>query len=351
MIQQHLGVWFWRGPEPPLTKFDYPALLSFNALGGGAAPLFIMLAGMGCALLASRRRAGVDRTLVVRGLVLMGFGYLLSVGTPSWMGWRTWFVLHLMGFGMCLTPLFRRLSPKWLLVSAIAVLAATPLVQAALETPHYLNNARMAGHVDFIVGGPIVAGGHLRLALAEGQFPVFPWFSLFLAGLATGRLVVERRLKPVLIVAGAALVLGLTMIGLYFGGVEFARDARRVFGMNVPFFPATVAFVAAIGGLCALTVVGIIALERRRPFKDTSVLVVLGRSSLTLLLVHVWVFRQIRPLNLWRSLEPVQVLGAITVVLIVLGFVTHLWRRIDYRYGAEWVLRQAARLAAPRKRA
>ena len=36
MIEQHLGVWLWRGPGPgeSMAK-DYLGLLIFNALGGG----------------------------------------------------------------------------------------------------------------------------------------------------------------------------------------------------------------------------------------------------------------------------------------------------------------------------
>src|SRR5690606_20795062 len=99
MIEQHLGVWLWRGPGPGGRMADYPGLLVFNALGGGAAPAFVTLAGIGASLLASKRERP-DRTLALRGIAILGFGYLLSALTPSWFSWQSWFVLHLMGLGM-----------------------------------------------------------------------------------------------------------------------------------------------------------------------------------------------------------------------------------------------------------
>src|SRR5690606_2353965 len=107
MIEQHLGVWLWRGPNPGESMTDYPGLLVFNALGGGAAPAFVTLAGIGASLLISKRETP-DVTLILRGIVVVAFGYLLSALTPSWFTWQSWFVLHLMGFGMLVTPLLRR---------------------------------------------------------------------------------------------------------------------------------------------------------------------------------------------------------------------------------------------------
>lgn len=343
MIQQHLGVWFWVGAPPGQTKFDFPGLLAFNALGGGAAPMFIILAGIGCSLLGVRRSSGVPRTLVIRGIVLMGFGYLLSILTPSWFSWRTWFVLHLMGFGMVAASVLYRRSVRTLMVIAAAIIVAAPLLQSALDTPNYFNNARMVGHANSIIGGPILPGGHLRLAAVEGQFPIFPWLGLFLVGLAAGQWIVQERFAVLLKVGLAGVALGLLMMALYFGGADFAQQARRVFGMNIPFFPSTVAFVLAIGGLCLAVIGGVLMWERRHSLKEGGPLVSLGRASLTLLLLHVWFFREVRPFGLWRVLEPAEVFLAVVLVLVICAVLAQLWRRIDYRYGAEWLLRTAAK--------
>jgi len=343
MMQQHLGVWFWVGPDKAAgeTNFHYPVLLAFNALGGGAAPMFIILAGAGCALLMARRSGSVDRMLVLRGLTLMAFGYLLNLLTPSWFSWRSWYVLHLMGLGMCLVPFLRRLSNRTLLGVALAIIVAAPLLQSWLETPKYMSNARMAGWVDGRPGTAILPGGALRLAAVEGQFSVFPWMALFVSGFVAGRWVLKQEFSRIIALGAISVAVGGLMLGLYFGKVGFARDLQRVFGFNIPFFPSTTSTILVIGGLVMLSIGAIFAFEKRRPLGSGHIMVCLGRASLTLLLLHVWVFRELRPGGLWKTLEPTDVALVMIPVILVFALLAQQWRKVDYRYGAEWLLRIA----------
>lgn len=340
MIEQHLGVWLWAGPAKGETMTDYPGLLVFNALGGGAAPAFVTLAGIGSSLLVSKR-ASPDRSLVLRGLAVMGFGYLLSFMTPSWFDWRvSWFVLHLMGFGMLTTPLWRRLPSSVLLGLAFVVLAATGFVQAWLSVPLELHNDYMAGRAP---NSP-EQWTALRLAVAEAQFPIFPWFSFYLTGLVCGRWVSEGKLDTIATLASG--VLGLGLCGVIVRGIVAAPKASvlgRSIALNVPFFPASPTLVALLLAIVLIGIWAVLALERRRPISDHNPLITLGRASLTLLLVHVWLFREAtRPIGVWQALD----LASSTAVLI--GFIlfaivaTRLWQKFDYRFGAEWLLRKLA---------
>ena len=200
MIEQHLGVWLWRGPDPGHGVGEYMHLIAFNALGGGAAPLFVTLAGVGSALFIARQKPHLDRTLAIRGLVLMGFGLVLNLITPSWFSWGSWFVLHMMGFAIALSAVWRRL-PTWaVLALTVAVLVGTAFIQDALGTPARLSNPRMRDLA--------LPGGALRLALAEGQFPIFPWLAFFLAGVVSGRWIVANRRRNILGLGLACLALG-----------------------------------------------------------------------------------------------------------------------------------------------
>jgi uncharacterized membrane protein len=345
MIEQHVGVWLWTGPERGKDVFDYPVLVAFNALGGGAAPLFILLAGVGSALLI-QKRPSPDRTLVLRGLTVMGFGYLLSLATPSWFTWRSWFVLHLMGFGIALAPLFRRLPTKALWGLVVLLLVATPFVQEWLQTPGELSNPRMAGWADGRPGsGDVVAGGHLRLALAESQFPILPWLSIYVAGLACGRLIVEKKLREIRGVAITCLVLGGGMALLWFGGLRSNRldVLERALRLNVPFFPASAVEVLLLLGVGTLALYVGQIVERRVQLSERGVLVVLGRASLTLLLLHVFLFREVsRPLDLWQSLSPGYALSWMIGFVVVAAIACRMWQRTRYRFGAEWLLRKLA---------
>jgi uncharacterized membrane protein len=338
MIEQHLGAWLWKVPAGHKV-WDFPLLVGVNALGGGAAPAFITVAGVGAALFLPGR-ARPDRAMFLRGLIVMGFGLLLNLLAPNWFSWRSWFVLHLMGFGMATTPLWRRLSSRALLAVASAVLLATPLLLAALDTPGYLPGRRMAGYSGEF-GGEVLPGAVWRLAFAEGQFPIFPWLSLYLAGLVAGRAVAEGEQAPIVRLGLAGLGFGGAGLAAFALGVPGVVDLPRYFKFNVPFFPATPAFILAIGGLVLLTLAAFIAFERRHPMSSRGPLVVLGRASLTLLLGHVVLFREGgMAFGFWKRFEAGETLAILGAVFVLAVILCRAWQRSGYAYGAEWLLRR-----------
>ncbi|EDM75502.1 hypothetical protein PPSIR1_31513 [Plesiocystis pacifica SIR-1] len=371
MIEQHLGVWLWEGPAVGETMAHYPGLLVFNALGGGAAPAFVTLAGIGSSLLARKREQrgeSPDLTLVLRGLALLGFGYLLSALTPSWFSARSWFVLHLMGVGMLTTPLWRRLPTPALLAAALAILGSAGALQAHFDVPLRLDNPYMSGRSPL---SPDAWAG-LRIATLEGQFPIFPWLSFFLAGLACGRWVLvdaepreqAKELRKIAALGGGAIGLGLVGVALRYsvaaGAVKTTALARSV-ALTVPFFPASPTLAALLLGLVLLGIWALMAWDRWRPLGENHPLVTLGRASLTLLIVHVWLFRELTRVDgwwqehvgafawlsqwthAWHQLSVNQGFAVIGVFVVFAVFASRAWQTVDYRYGAEWLLRKVAR--------
>jgi len=335
MMEQHMGVWLYAtGPREAVSSL----LIGFNALGGAAAPLFVTLAGVGTSL-SLRRPGRGDGLLIRRGLVVLGFGYLLSALVPSWFTIRSWFVLHMMGVAMATAPLWRRLSTRGLIAVAALVVAATPLLQTWLNTPPWLTNARMALKPPF----DELAGGHLRVAFAEGQFPIFPWLSMFLVGMAAGRLLAADDRRGVRRLATGTLIVGLTLaaIGQFAG--PFTAPWKRVVGLPLGFFPATSAVIVLLQAVVLWLITIAAWIETRAPWERRSAMVCLGRISLTLLLVHVVVFRELtRPIGVWQALDATQSLAVIGLWTLLCALVAKAWQRIDYRYGAEWSLRKLA---------
>jgi uncharacterized membrane protein len=343
MIEQHLGVWLWRGPGPGESMArDYLGLLIFNALGGGAAPAFVTLAGIGSSLLATSRMVrgqDPDKTLALRGIAVLGFGYLLSFLTPSWFTWKSWFVLHLMGLGMLLTPALRRLPTSAILGLALVILAATGFVQAALDVPLSLDNEYMAGRSR---RSPLEWTG-LRIMVAEGQFPIFPWFAFYLAGLACGRWIASGELQRIWLLAAG--VGAFASVGLLLRSLSPAATsvAGRSTALAVPFFPASPTLVSLLLAVVLLGIWAMMAWDRRRPLHDNNPIVTLGRASLTLLILHVWLFREAtRPIGVWQSLELRPAFAVLVGFLLFAVIGARLWQRADYRFGAEWLLRKLA---------
>lgn len=345
MIEQHVGIWLWDQPRLRFAELvkQYPLHFAFNALGGGAAPLFVTLAGVGSALFVAANRPRTDSTLVRRGVTLMGFGLALNLLTPSWFSWGSWFVLHMMGFAMALAPVWRKMSTRTLLTLCIVVLAATVGVQEWLETPLKLDNARMRDVT--------MPGGPFRLALAESQFPILPWLTFYLAGFASGRWISDREPGHVAKLGGAfalAGALGLLVVQL---GLVNGSVAIRALRLAVPFFPASPTTVCLLLGGVLLLIAAVFWIENRRSISANNPLVTLGRTSLTLLILHVWLFRELsrrvfisaeRPTGLWHGLEASTALAVIFAFVIVATIASRYWQRVGYRFGAEWLLRRVA---------
>jgi uncharacterized membrane protein len=281
----------------------------------------------------------------------MLFGFLLNVVTPRWFSWGSWFVLHTMGFAMALAPLWRRVSTRALVGATVLVLAATPFIQTWLDTPLQLTNPRMAD-LD-------LPGGPLRLAVAEGQFPIFPWLAFYLAGFASGRWIADGRGRNVALLGASIMAASaLGHLAWRLGAFAFAPKLLvwRAFGLQLTFFPATVAIAGLLLGGALLFIAGAFWLEERRPLRADHPLVTLGRGSLTLLMLHVPLFRELtRPidfqlggmhiafdLGLWRALSAPATLTVVLCLVALATWATWVWQRHGYRYGAEWALRRLA---------
>lgn len=352
MIEQHLGVWLWKGLDPGVSLATVPHLFAINALGGLAAPSFITLAGIGAALLTQRATAGdaiLDRTLRRRGGLLLGFGLLLDLLAPSWFTWRSWFVLHLMGFGLLTTPLWRRLSDGALIGATIAVLVSTPLLQASFDVPLRIHNEHMAG---LGPSGQPLPWSPLRGALVDSQFPIFPWLAPFLLGTWAGRRLAVADRRAVVWASVVLIALGAVLAAIHGVGVPFARALPRVFRFPVPFFPATPPTILVLTGTALACTLLLDRAARAGWLGPDHPLVPLGRASLTLLLLHVPMFREwTRPLGLWQSLDVTATSLILLGVLVSATVLAGLWARVDYRFGAEWWLRALSagsmRVAAP----
>ncbi len=350
MMEQHMSIWLYRAP-PGKTILSEPVLKAFQAGGGVAAPLFVTLAGLGTSLLIrkqlrSGRRTGLalDLLLARRGLALMLFGLLLNLITPSWFSPGSWFVLHLMGFAMALAPAWRRLPSAVLLALALTVLGGTVGLQNWLDTPFVLGNGRMRN-----TGMP---GGALRLAFAEGQFPIFPWLSMFLSGMVVGRWIAAGQRARVLKLAGVTLTLGAGLAACYVltrGGVlpKFLLEDPwvRLFRIRGSFYPASPPIILLLHTIVLLLLALVLRLEAIWPRSSNAWMVALGRTSLTLLILHVYVFRELSRLpvlDLWQNVPSVAgTLGIIFAWTFVTAWLARLWERVGYRFGAEWLLRKA----------
>lgn len=333
MMEQNIGIWLWR-PDGSMHFFNHPFLFSLNGIGGFAGPLFITLAGISAALFVHTHPL-VDRTLILRGVVIMLFGYLMNFLTPGFFSMGSWFTLHMIGFAILLTPLFRRLPSGHVILLALIITLATGWLHSFLDTPSALSEHRMRA-----LNYP---GGMFRLMVAEGHYPIFPWLAFFLAGLVTGRLFLENRSRQILqmaliCLAGAVALLIPMSLGL---AVTVQKPWALFFRLNLGSFPTPPLFVLLFFPLVAILFLAFQSLTARLNMNRRHFLVSLGRISLTLQIVHVVLFYEVfQRLRWFRTFSTAETLGILFGVLLVTAFSSTRWCKYNYIFSCEWIMRR-----------
>ena len=338
MLQQHLSVWLWGGFGLTYSQVrdGHPDLMAMYVAGHLAAPIFVTLAGLGAVLFMERYPSG-GRTLVKRGLAIVASGYLLNLVSPRWFDPATWYVLHLIGLCLLLSPVLLKLKPWMLAFAGLAALAVSTTVQTWLATPLMVGDAHMnnAG----------LHGGLPRLALFEGHFPVFPWLGVFCAGLWAGRMLRKDKWRAIY-VAGIALAMGGAALWLaYGGGHSFMIRGRwyRAFALLPHFYPPLPPIMLILTGASLLALVTFRWIDGRRPFGDGNPLACLGRTSLSMIVIHIMLFNElIRLTGLYENLSETWARTLLIVFITALTTLAILWRRIGYRFGLEWAIRKIA---------
>lgn len=328
-LNQHLGIWFFRSGFKNQPVFYY-----INAIGGFAGPLFLTLAGISSVLFLEKYKNSAS-TLVFRGVLLICFGYLLNLLVPSWFSYASWFTLHMIGFGMVFAPLFRKTSVPVILSLSVFILFVAILFQNGLETPMRLWNERM--------GRSDLPGGIFRLILVEGHFPIFPWLAFFLGGMAVGKLFLSGQSKKLgAIVIGCYLVSGVILL-CYFLKPDFVTHGPlvRFFRIYLGFYPVTPVFFFLLFPLVILYLFLFQKIDRIVRFTSFSSLVCLGRASLTIFFIHIIIFKELAiRFGYFQLFSPVAATVAIMTVMAVFTFLSVAWRKIQFRFGLEWLLRQ-----------
>ena len=327
MIQQHVLFWLCSDIRGNLL------VLVLNALGGLAAPLFVTLAGVGSSL-AVQRLSCWDLLIPLRGAILIGFGYLLNLLAPHWFFINAWYILHLIGFALIIGPLLQRISSAYIMAMMAAVILITAILQIYFETPFKLFNHQM--------GISNSLRDFLKHVLAEGFFPIFPWLAYFMAGMVSGRWLIYKEEKKIgcLAIALFATFMGLIISALICPLVTKSVWLSRFFTFIPTFYPALIPITLLLMSLSLLFLFAARSLEAKMPLHNLRILAYLGKSSLTLLMVHVVIIRGAAYyFKFWKTFPAVPSIAVTYGVLLLVTVMVCQWYKINFRYGTEWLLR------------
>ncbi|MFM2153137.1 MAG: hypothetical protein RL199_1572 [Pseudomonadota bacterium] len=268
-----------------------PLYVALRHLGGVPAPGFLFLAGLSGALVAAREReggvpaatrvkAGVGRGLYVLGIAFAFRLVSFAFGGGPLSGWPTIFrvdILNCMGVALavvafvCGSARTRGAATRRALLLAALAFGLAPLVWGrTLDMPSVLLGNYLAG------SGPLV------------MFPLFPWLGFLAVGTAVGEwLAAAQRVGAAAMSGWSLRVAGVGLL-LVAGGWLLGRLPVNLYPAHDYWKSSPLYMAIRLGAqfICA----GLLArwaLTRPAAFGASHPLVVLGRHSLGIYLIHI----------------------------------------------------------------
>jgi uncharacterized membrane protein len=266
------------------------------------APTFLFLSGTSLAMSLEKRRArgdspaALDRHLLVRGLVLLGFEGLLSLLANQ--GVLILQVLFAIAASMLAMIPLRRLPTQallalglgWLVASELVLTTFFPLPTVGSAGASAAATPGLLAHLFFVPG---------YAAPVYVLYPMTHWLAMMLLGWALGRHLLERRpdlsgrlqTEKILLLAGMTglLLAAFLRRANVYGNMGLLRDdASLVQWLHMSKYPPALVYSLLELGLMALFLVYFLRRERRqtRAPGRWNPLLVFGQTALFFYIVH-----------------------------------------------------------------
>lgn len=255
---------------------------------GKAAALFVVLAGVGIALMTRTGRLTMDAKTINRDRIkLMKRSLLLFVVGLSYMPIWPADILHFYGVYMLFTIPFLYTVNRRVLFSAVAIIMMYPILMWIFEYDIGWDFETLAYH------GFWSFDGFMRNLFFNGFHPVFPWVSFMLVGLWMGRQELhEAKVVKKLLFQGVTTFILLWMLSKILLLLTISNDPIEneqlsfILGMS-PMPPLPIYMLA--GSALSVSVISLCILMGRL-FEKHKMLVYLmnyGRMALTIYVLHV----------------------------------------------------------------
>jgi uncharacterized protein len=206
-----------------------------SLFSGNSSSVFVMLAGMGIALMTNRAEYSVEERSNLRKIISRRSWFLFAVGMLLYTWWPA-DILHFYGGYMHIAVLILFLPKRyylWFALLAIALFHALLLV-----IPYQTGwNFDKLEYLDFWT-----IAGFLRNTFYNGWNPIFPWVAYFIAGMWLGRLDwSEQKTQKTMFLTGLALYLGI--ISLQFYAQNYVQNPDIKFYITADYVPPFLPFM------------------------------------------------------------------------------------------------------------
>lgn len=217
---------------------------------GHSSTVFVILAGMGVALMTNRAkesstqedRKRLRSTILKRAAFLFIFGMLFSIWWPA-------DILHLYGGYMSMGAFLMFMDKKYYLIASVIAITLFHIFFLVIpyETGWSLSTIE---YTDFWT-----LSGFIRNTFYNGWNPIFPWFAYFAIGLYLGRL--DWALKQTQQkIFSMGLIIYLFVEGIRYGStfLELSKETREF--INADYIPPVLPFVLNTIGFGMMLITG-----------------------------------------------------------------------------------------------
>ncbi|HZR79853.1 MAG TPA: heparan-alpha-glucosaminide N-acetyltransferase domain-containing protein [Candidatus Binatia bacterium] len=253
------------------------------------APTFVFLAGAVLALSVARREAAgeparaIDRFIVTRGLFIAALDVVWM--SPVFVPGRVLLqVLYAIGASLIAMAFLRRLSPRRLLVTALAIIVGGEALTGLALLP--------SAGTPSIPAALLLTGGELGPVIVG--YPLAPWLAIMMLGWVFGKSLASAPegalVRRIVAASFAALVVFAVLRAANgYGNMQLFREGSSlVQWLHVSKYPPSLTYTALELGLMALALAILFRLERV-PAAETALrpLRLLGQTALFYYLLHV----------------------------------------------------------------
>lgn len=335
MVVQHIGIWMWELPWSKIvSNFKGNSIyIILNTLSGLSAPIFIFSAGAGAYLLMEKENN--SSKIIKRGIIILILGYIHNFTIIYWFEYGSWYVLHLIGFCFLIVPLIKRFKKQTIVVLILSLILLTYMVQTGLETSIKLTNKNMS---DMTLNLAFI-----RIALAEGHFPILPWITFFLLGYLTIDLFQEKDKALSLIFIGITMLFVgsiLLGIGAAFPDLKESNIFVRLLYLKPRFYPLILPMLLFLLGLVLIVMELIKLICHKLSIGENNPIVVIGRYSLTIFFTHVYLKLFLYHFKLSQTFSKFVTMFSIIGALLLFTALSYWAKHTKYKYSLEGLLRR-----------
>lgn len=211
-----------------------------SLFSGNSSTIFVMLAGMGIALMTNRKQySGMEKytlrnTILKRALFLFVFGHVFTIF------WKA-DILHFYGWYMFIIAFVVFLEKKYFIWFAIFAIVSFHLLVLIIPFDAGWDFENLA-YKDFYT-----INGFFRNTFYNGWNSIFPWIAYFFIGMYLGRLD-WKTVKTQRILFFIGLALYLTIASIQYASKYLALSANANLFINADYLPPFLPFVLSTVG-------------------------------------------------------------------------------------------------------